>query len=125
MLGLITPPALPEERVAGFRGLTRSTYPKHAALSVGEAAPWGSCRQWGTLPAQCGKPPEPFKAYYDLTDQLELRGVSGVPLTAQAFMEKEFMAALELIAPIIRDITGEDYFYGTDGSSPLIVQDTP
>ena len=125
MSGLIPLSALPADRVAAVRGSTVPNYSTHAALRVSEEAPWGSCRQWGALPSECGRPPEPFKAYYDLTDHLEYRGVSGLHLTAQAFMENEFTAALELISPIIRDITGEDYFYGTDGSSPLVDQVTP
>ena len=98
-----------EELVKHARGRTLPFYHRHEALRIGQIAPAGTCTQWRSdLKVRALQ----YKAYFDLTDELyDKSTVTGPWETAEHHLHVEFCRAMALIAPIIRRVTNEDYFY--------------
>ena len=100
--------AMSEELVKTVRGRTQAFYQRHDDLSVGQIAPVGTCAQWRSATKVRSLP---YKAYFDLTEELSHKGATGPWGTAEHFLKNAFWPAIALMGPIIRRVTNDDYFY--------------
>ena len=97
-----------EDLVKTVRGRTQAFYQRHDDLSVGQIAPVGTCAQWRSATKVRTLP---YKAYFDLTEELLHKGATGPWGTVQHFLRNAFGHAVALMAPIIRRVTNDEYFY--------------
>ena len=115
--GIIQPVTIPEELVMHLRSGGRSrckskqsspVYMQHGRLSHGSCPEPGTFRAYGVVPSF---PIIPFKGFYDLTENLANLGIGAQWDNAEHYRYNEFEAARQLLAPVIRHLTGGDYFF--------------
>ena len=115
--GILSPVPIPEVEVKHLRagGPSRCNskrsspvYMQHERLPQGVCPEPNTYRSYGVAPQL---PEIPFKGFYDLTDKLERMGMTTQWATAIQYRDGEFEAAKRLLAPVIRHLTGEDYFF--------------
>jgi len=110
--GVIPPTPICETEVAFRKGRdikSSAMYVQHLRLDVGECPKDYTYRSYGA-PIHADMP-KPYKGFYDLTAHFARKFERPEYDSASHYRDTEFEWAKVILAPVIRQITGQDYFY--------------
>ena len=110
--GVIPPTPMCESEVVSRNGRdykSSTVYVPHLRLDVGERPNASTYRSYG-VPIHADMP-KPYKGYYDLTTHIAKNFQRLEYETAAHYRDTEFEWAKKILAPVIRQITGQDHFY--------------